>query len=159
MHRHGFVAVLTVLLVLAAAIVYETTVALRVVELGSLPGEGPPGAGAMGLVAALGLLAAALLSAALVAARRDPPALSALLALAAGAYLLASFYSFDPYYLPSLIRYSERDFIPSAIVFVLVGLSLTAGLVTLRRRRAGLALSVPLTLACALTAWWSGIGH
>lgn len=84
---------------------------------------------------------------------------SASLAPAAAAFLLAYFYTFDSYYLPSLIRYSERDFVPPVVVFVLVGLSLAAGLVTLRRRRAGLALSVPLILACALTAFLTGAGH
>jgi hypothetical protein len=148
-----------VLVALAAAIVYETLVALRVVELGSLPGEGPPGAELMGFVAAIGLLAAAVLSALLVATDRAVPALSALLAPAAGGFLLTRFYSFDPYYLPSLIRYSERDFVPPVVVFVLVGLSFAAGLVTLQRRRPGLALSVPSILASAVTAWWSGLGH
>lgn len=38
------VPVLVILLVLAAATVYEALVALRVIELGSLPGEGPRGA-------------------------------------------------------------------------------------------------------------------
>jgi hypothetical protein len=153
------VPVLAVLLVLAAATVYETLVALRVVELGSLPGEGPPGAELMGFVAAIGLLVAMLVSAMLAGVGTTAPALSALLAPAAGAYLLARFYSFDSYYLPSLIRYSERDFIPSAVVFVLVGVSLAAGIVTLRRRRVGLALSVPLILVCALAAFFSGVGH
>jgi hypothetical protein len=153
------VAVLASLTVLTAAIVYQLLVALGVVELGSLPGEGPPGAELMGFVAAIGLLAAAVLSALLIATEGATPASAALLAPAAGGFLLARFYSFDPYYLPSLIRYSERDFVPPVVVFVLVGLSLAAGLITLQRRRAGLALSVPSILACAVTAWWSGVGH
>jgi hypothetical protein len=159
MRRNSFLAVLAVLTVLAAAIVYETLVAVRVVELGSLPGEGPPGAGMMGLVAAIGLLAPMLVSAVLVGVGTTAPALSALLAPAAGAYLLARFYSFDPYYLPSQIRYSERDFVPPIVVFALAALCVGAGLMTLRKRRVGLALGVPLILVCALTAFFSGLGH
>src|SRR5687768_6763726 len=159
MQRKLSVPVLVVLLVFAGATVYEALVALRVIELGSLPGEGPPGGELVGFVAAIGLLAASLLSAVLAAMNRAAPALSALLAPAAGGFLLARFYSFDPYYLPSLIRYSERDFVPPVVVFVLVGLSLAVGLMTLQRRRTGLALSVPSILACALAAWFAAIGH
>ena len=137
---------------------YEILVALGVIELGSLPGEGPAGAGVVRALAAVGLLTAALLSAAL--ARADgAPALSALLAPAAGAFLVAHFYTYDPYYLPTLIRYAERDFVPPILVFALAAAALAAGLVTLRRRRIGLALSVPTILMCALAAFWAGIGH
>lgn len=152
-------SVLVVLIILLAAALYEAMVALRVVKLGSLPGEGPPGGELMGFAAAAGLLAAFLLSALLVGVGRAAPALSALLAPAAAAFLLAYFYTFDSYYLPTLIRHSERDFIPPIVVFALVALSLAAGLAALKWRRAGLALSVPLILACALTAFFTGVGH
>jgi hypothetical protein len=82
-----------------------------------------------------------------------------LLAPAAAAFLLAYFHTYDPYYLPTLIRYSERDFVPPALVYGLVGVAFAVGLVTLLRRRAGLVLSVPTILACALAAFWAGIGH
>jgi hypothetical protein len=156
MPRISVLLVVAILLVTAA---YEALVAFGVIQMGSLPGEGPPGSKLVGLAAAAGSLGAALVSAALIRAGRAAPAFSALLAPAAGVYLLARFYTFDSYYLPSLIRYSKRDFVPPVVVFVLVGLSLAAGLVTLRRRRAGLALSVPLILACALTAFLAGAGH
>lgn len=73
--------------------------------------------------------------------------------------MLARFYTFDAYYLPTLIRYSERDFVPPILVYALVVASLGAGLVALRRRRAGLALSVLSILLSALAAFWTGIGH
>jgi hypothetical protein len=159
MQKYGWIAVLALLVVLAVATTYEALVALRVVELGSLPGEGPPGAEAMGVLAAFGLLAAMLVSAVLVREGDGAPALAALLAPAAGAFLVARFYAFDPYYLPTLIRYAERDFVPPAVVFALAALALGAGVLTLLSRRVGLALSVPAILACALTAWFSGLGH
>jgi hypothetical protein len=151
-------ATLVVLAALLGVTAYELLVAVGVIDLGSLPGEGPPGAGIVGWLAAAGLVAAALLGV-LLARAQSAPALSAFLAPAAGAFLLAYFHTFDAYYLPTLIRYSERDFVPPALVFALAAASLAAGLVAFRRRRLGLALSVPTILACALAAGWSGIGH
>jgi hypothetical protein len=151
-------SILLVLAALLGATVYEALVALRVIDLGSLPGEGPPGAGFVGWVAATGLVTAALLCAVLGRSKRAP-ALSALLAPAAGAFLLAYFHAFDPYYLPSLIRYAERDFVPPALVYALAGATLAVGVVTLLRRRPGLVLSVPALLMCGLAAFWAVIGH
>jgi hypothetical protein len=150
--------VAAVLMSLLGATVYELLVALRVIELGSLPGEGPPGAGIAGWLAAVALLAAALLCAALAWAERGP-ALEAWLAPAAGAFLLAYFHTFDPYYLPTLARYSERDFVPPALVYALAAAAFAVGLVTFLRRRPGLVLSVPAILICGLAAGWSSIGH
>jgi hypothetical protein len=82
-----------------------------------------------------------------------------LLAPTAAAFLLAHFHTYDPYYLPSLIRYSERDFVPPALVDTLAAAAVATGIVTLMRRRLGLALSAPTILACGLAAWWSGFGH
>ena len=152
------VALVAVLGLLTTATVYEALVALRVINLGSLPGEGPPGAGFVGWVAAMGLVTAAFLCAVLARSERAP-ALAALLAPAAGAFLLAYFHAFDPYYLPSLIRYSERDFVPPALVYALAGATLAVGVVTLLRRRPGLVLSVPAILMCGLAAFWQGSGH
>jgi hypothetical protein len=152
---------LTILVVLAAlltATVYELLVAVRAIDLGSMPGEGPPGAGIVSWLAATGLVAAAFLCAVLARPERAP-ALSALLAPAAGAFLLAYFHAFDPYYLPTLIRYSERDFVPPALVYALAAAALAVGAVTLLRPRAGLALSVPTIVVCALAAFWARIGH
>ncbi len=147
-----------VLTAIFGATVYELLVALRVIELGSLPGDGPPGAGIAGWVAALALLGAAVLCVVL-ATTRNAPALAALLAPAAGAFLLAYFHTFDPYYLPPRIRYSERDFVPPELVYTLVAVAIAVGLLTLLRRRPGLVLSVPTILACGLAAGWASIGH
>lgn len=147
-----------VLTAIFGATVYELLVALRVIELGTLPGEGPPGASVAGWVAALALLGAAVLCVVL-AITRNAPALAALLAPAAGAFLLSYFHTFDPYYLPPRIRYSERDFVPPEFVYVLVAAAVAVGLLTLLRRRPGLVLSAPTILACGLAAGWASIGH
>jgi hypothetical protein len=147
-----------VLLVLAAATTYEALVAFEVVELGELPGEQAPGAWTVGFIAGLGLVAAALVAGWLAVVGDRAPQLAALLAPAAAAFMVAHQYTFDSYYLPTLVRYSERD-VPPALVFALAGIAVATGVVTLRRRRTGLAVSVPVILACALTAWFSGLGH
>jgi hypothetical protein len=155
MTRASIVALLAAFVVATA---YELLVAVEVVELGSWPGEGAPGAGIFGWLAALGLLGGALLCTAL-ATTRNAPALAALLAPAAGAFLLAFFHTFDPYYLPSLVRYSKRDFVPPELVYALVAAAVAAGVLTFLRGRVGLVLSVPAILCCGLVAFWSGIGH
>lgn len=147
-----------VLTTIFAATVYELLAALRVIELGSLPGDGAPAAGIVGRVAALALLGATVLCAVL-ATTRNAPALAALLAPSAGAFLLAYVHTFDPYYLPSRIRYSERDFVPPELEYALVATAVAVGLLTLLRRRAGLVLSAPTILACGLAAFWASIGH
>lgn len=137
---------------------YELAVALGVVDLGSLPGEGAPGEGVVAVVAVLALLAATFLAVTLVGAEWAPrPA--ALLAPLAAAFLVARFYTFDPYYLPTLRRMSEGGLIPAAVIFVLAGAGIVAGLVTLVRCRAGLALSAPVILASGLAAWLAPGGH
>ena len=151
-------AVLAVVIVLVAVTIYETAVALGAIGLGSLPGEGAPGSDIAGVAAAVGVLAAALLAAALAGVRRAPSP-AALLGPSAAAFLVAHFYTFDPYYLPSMIRVSERDFMPPAIVFSVAGLAIAAGFLARNRPSLGLALSAPLILACGLTAFFAGVGH
>lgn len=144
---------------LIAATVYEALVALQAIKLGSEPGAGPPGEAVAGLAAALGILGAVVVTAYLASVFPVRNVLPPLLAPAAAAYLVAYFYSFDPYYLPPLMRYADRDFVSSTFVFALAGLSLGAGLLAWVKPRLGLGLSAPLILLCGLTAWYSGVGH
>jgi hypothetical protein len=155
---HARLYALVLLAALVAATAYEILVAVEIVEPGSDPGEGAPGAGIVGWLAAISLLGAAILCAVL-ATMRNAPRLAALLAPASAAFLLAYFQTFDPYYLPSLIRYSERDFVPPALVYALGAAAVAVGVLTLLRRRAGLVLSVPTILVCGLAAVWASISH
>ena len=148
-----------VLALLTVATFYEALVAFEFIELGSLPGEGPRGHTLAGFAAALGILAGAALAAALATRSPEPRSLATLLAPMAAAYLVTYFYTFDPYYLPTLIRYADRDFVSPAFVFALAALSGGAGLLVVARPRLGLALSSPLILLCGVTALWSGVGH
>jgi len=151
--------VAAILVVLAAASVYEALVALRVIGLGSLPGEGPRGGEIVGVAAAVGFGAAVLAAGVLAGFRDNVTPLSALLAPATAAFLLVHFHSFDSYYSPNLNRYSNTSWISPIAVFVVAGLSIAAGLLTWKRRSVGLVVSGPLIFACGVTAWLVGVGH
>lgn len=143
------------LLVLATG--YEALVALGVIELGSLPGEGPPGEQTIALIAVLTMLVAAGL--ALVAAFGAGVPFLPVLPLAAAAFLVARFSTFDPYFAPALRRFSEDGMLPPELVFGVAALALGAAALTLVHRRAGAALSVAVILACALFAQVVVGGH
>lgn len=142
------------LAVLAAATLYESLVALGAVDLGPLPGQGPPGEG---FVLTVALFAMAVGVVVAVAAHRSPAV--ALLAPAAAAFLVARFYTFDPYYSPALRRMSDGGVVSPALVFLMVGLALCAALLTRVRSGAGVALTAPVVLGCALLAFVVGVGH
>jgi hypothetical protein len=149
--------VVATLVVLVLATGYEALVAFGVIGLGSLPGEGPPGELTIALIAVLTMLVAAGL--ALVAALGARVPFLYLLPPAAAAFLVARFYTFDPYYLPTLRRYSDDGMLPPQLVYAVVALAAVAALLTLVHRRAGAALSVPVILACALFAQVLVGGH
>ncbi len=72
--------------------------------MGDVPGEEPRGGAVVAVAGMIALLVAA--GAALVRSfdERGGVAVFALLAPAGAAYLIVRWYSFDPYYLPSLLR-------------------------------------------------------
>ena len=144
-----------VLVAIFGATVYELLVALRVIELGSLPGMVRPAPGSWA-GSPPSPCSVPPFSASYSRSRGTDRRLQPLLAPAAGAFLLAYFHTFDPYYLPPRIRYSERDFVPPELVYALVAAAVAVGLLTLLRRRAGLVLSAPTILACGLAA---GVGE
>jgi hypothetical protein len=72
---------------------------------------------------------------------------------------VARFYTFDPYYAPALRRMSDDGLIPDAWVYTLVGLALTAAILTRTRPRLGMSATVLVLLLSALTALAEGLGH
>ncbi len=147
-----------VVAVITAATVYEALVALGVIELGSLPGDGPPGAGIV-LAAALVAMLVGVALALGMGGFRGPASTAELLAPAAAAFLVARFFTFDPYYAPTLRRMSDSGLVSPPLVAVLVLAALAAAVLTHARPRAGLILTAPVVLACALTALLMAGGH
>jgi hypothetical protein len=149
-------APVAVLCVLAAATAYEALVALGVIGLGSEPGEGPQGEGTILLIAVGAMLVEAGLAVLAAAGLRLPYV--GLFAPAAAAVLVARFYTFDPYYLPTLRRMSDGGLLSPVLVYGLVAFALAAGFLA-HSRRGWVALSAPVILACAFFALIAAGGH
>ena len=145
--------------VIASAALYEALKALEVVGQGSEPGEGAPAGGAVGVVVGLALAIGAVVTVSLASTGERVPWVAALLAPAAGAFLIAHVYTPDPYYIPTIRRYVDAGPVPASAAFALAAGALGAGALTLLRRRTGLLLSAPLIVACGVAAWWSALGH
>ena len=146
-----------VVLALFAASAYEAAVALEWISMGSLPGQEAPGQAVVTIAAFAALLTG--IVATLVSRRilRRWPA--TLVPVAAAAYMVAQYYTFDSYYLPSRTRFSDTGSISSFWVF---GVAIAAVLVALAiRRRPSVApvLTPILMLICAGTVVAEGFGH
>ena len=145
------------MVVLLAAAAYEAAVALEWISMGSLPGQDAPGQAVVTIAAFLALLTG--IVATLVSRRilRRWPA--TLVPIAAAAYMVAQYYTFDSYYLPTRTRFSETGSISSAWVY---GVAIAAVLVALAiRRRPSVApvLTPILLLICGGTVVAQGFGH
>jgi hypothetical protein len=155
----GRTVVTAVLTAVAAATVYDVLVAVNVIKLGEVPGEGPPAGELVRLIVATAIAASAVFALIVAPRGNRVTALAAGLAPAAAVFMVAHFYTYDPYYLPSLVRQSEKDFVSPLVVYALGALCVGVGLVTLTRRAAGLVLTVPAVLLCGLVSAFSGAGH
>ena len=146
-----------VVVVLLAAAAYEAAVALEWISMGAQPGDDAPAQGVVTIAAFLALLTgivATLISRRIL--RRWP---ATLVPIAAAAYMVAQYYSFDSYYLPGLTRFSETGSISSFWVY---GVALAALIVALAiRRRPSVApvLTPILLLICGGTVVAQGFGH
>jgi hypothetical protein len=143
-----------VVAVLVGAACYEASVALRLLDVGPQPGQGPPSGGVV-LVLALAALVA---GAALVAAAPRHP-LAWLLAPAAAALVVARFFSFDPYYAPTLRRMSDGGAVSPAWVAFVAAAALAAGVALRTGRRSGAFLSAAVLVLSFATAVFEGAGH
>jgi hypothetical protein len=145
-----------VALIVAAA--YELALALGARSIGPLPGDGVEGEGAEELTMFIVMLVGAGL--ALVSASGRPSPLPvALYAPAAAAFLVARFYTYDPYYAPSLRRYSDDGNIAPAWIFLCAVGAAAVGVVACLSPRVGaLATAIALFLIAIMTIA-IGIGH
>jgi hypothetical protein len=134
-----------------------------VLGLGPQPGDAPAGAA---VIVPLALLALLLVGGLLLAAamggrawngwgRLTVPAAGA----AAAAFLVARFYSYDPYYAPYLRRMSEDGLVAGRWIAFLVAATLVSGLLVRRWPRVASAGTALGMWAIALTAAVAGLGH
>jgi uncharacterized protein YggT (Ycf19 family) len=140
---------------LVAATAYELAIALGAGGgVGRLPGQGPPGSGAVDLAALLAMLAGAVLA----PFRRSGLAVG-LAAVAAALYAIAFEYTFDPYYAPVRRRFADGG---AVAVGWMVALAVVAVLLAALRvrapRQAGIALALFLVVV-AVSVLFAGDGH
>jgi uncharacterized membrane protein YbaN (DUF454 family) len=140
--------------VLGAAAAFELALALGAGSLGSAPGEGVPGEDTVAAVALLGMLAGVFLASVLTESGT-----AAGLAPAAAAFVTARFFTYDPYYAPTLRRYSDGGAVPAWWIFTVIALALFVATVSLRARRVGAACTALTLLLCIVTAAFTGTGH
>jgi hypothetical protein len=133
-----------------AAAAYEVAVALRWIAMPLEPGADPTGQGVV-LVAVLAAIAATLV----VAWFRPRDGFFASIPLAAAAWLVAHYYAFDAYYLPSHRRFSDSGSVSPYWVY---GVALAGGAVALASRRTSVPAAV-YVVVCALTVVGMGVGH
>jgi len=88
-----------------------------------------------------------------------PSFLWALVAPLVGAFLLAHFYAFDTYGSPPYPRNSEAGDMPALAIYLGAAVALGTGIITWFRRRAGIALTVPVCLGCAVLVFFSNVFH
>ena len=140
-------------IVLATGAVYEALVALEAVPIGDVPGEGAPGSSVVFVASMLGFLVACVVSIRNgLRASKTRSSVWAVLPLAGATYLVARWYSFDPYFAPTLRRYSEGGVAGDWILVVAVAAVAAAILVRVLRYAGSLVVGLVL-LVEAPTVW------
>jgi uncharacterized membrane protein YbaN (DUF454 family) len=140
---------------LFAAAAYELAVALGAGSMGPEPGDGVAGAGVALWVALLAMLTGAVLAP--LAASRPWPA--ALFTPAAAAFLVAFFFTYDPYYAPMLRRYSEDGAASGRWIAVVAVIALGNGVLTWLQPRIGRFTTSGVLILVLLATVFAGDGH
>ena len=148
---------LAVLVVLLGAAAYEAAVALEWIPVGTEPGENARYEGLVMALASLALLAGVVIS--LVLAARDRRSvLAAMLPGAGTALMVAVYYTFDTYYLPTLTRYSESGAFAPTWVYGVALTCVPAWFFSLAKPRVGFVVGATVMILCFFTVTFVGIG-
>jgi hypothetical protein len=146
-----------VVLVLFAAAAYEAAIALEWISMGSLSGQEAPGQAEVTIAAFLALLTGIVATVVSRRILRRWPA--TLVPIAAAAYMVAHYYAFDSYYLPSLRRFSDGGAVPSIWLYGVVLAAVVAAFAIRRRPSTAPVLTPLVLLVCAVTVLVEGTGH
>ncbi|MPZ50253.1 MAG: hypothetical protein GEU75_13315 [Dehalococcoidia bacterium] len=137
---------------------YEVVYALGWLQVGDLPGQGPPGHATAVLAGLLAMIIGAVLCAALAFQSAKMP-LTEWLAPAGVAFVTARFFIFDPYYAPQLRRFSDGGVVSEGWLLALVITAAIAALVIRRYSSPGHALGSIVLVLAVFTAVLQGAGH
>jgi hypothetical protein len=161
-HVVGWIATGVLLAALAAGAAYEGALALGVTEVGPLPGEMPPGHPLVE-VAYLSLLLGGLLLMAASGFRVTADAFATpllpLVSVAAAAFAVARYYSYDAYVAPGLLRLSYVSGVSGWWIVLLALGAGAAALVAWRRPRGGLLVQGAFLWVVAATLFVIGPWH
>jgi hypothetical protein len=144
---------------LLAATAYEAAVALKWISMGSAPGEGAPGEDVIRWLGTVAIPVASFYSASLAVRSHPSVAADSIIPVAAAGLVAARFYSFDPYYLPTLRRFSDAGVVADALIYALLALALLVAVLIRVRRRLGLGAAAVLLVVCVGTLVFMGGGH
>ena len=144
-----------VVLVIVIASAYEAAVALQWLSVGQLPGEGARFEGVFMAAGALAMLAGFVVSLLLaVANRRATPGVA--LGAAAAALVAAHAHTFDTYYLPTMIRYTESGTPSASWVAWVVAAGVIASLLSFVQPRIGFVVTACVLPVCLFTFAFTG---
>ena len=90
---------------------------------------------------------------------REKPSIWALVAPLVGAYLVAYYFAFDIYGLPPYSRNSVGGDMPGWAIAVGAAAAVGTGVLTWFHRSLGIVLTVPVSWACYVLAFFSSVFH
>jgi hypothetical protein len=143
-----------VLAVLAVSTAYEVVDAANVLKPGSQSGYGPAGSTEFEIAAFVALIAGSIALG--VAGSRTR--LAPLVPLAAVAFVVARFYSFDPYYAPALRRMSDGGLVAPGLIYLLIVAAVIVAAL-MRKWPSAAPLGAALLVFSALLALVENAGH
>jgi hypothetical protein len=89
----------------------------------------------------------------------EPSRLWTLVAPLVGAFLVAHFCAFDVYGEPPYSRNADAGDMPGWAIFGGASVAVATGIITWFHRRAGIALTVAVSLGCAVLVFFSNVFH
>jgi hypothetical protein len=142
-----------VLAVLAVCTLHQVAVAAGWIALGPQSGDDATGTTAVVIAALAAMVAGAVALGARVRSRLAP-----LVPVAAVAFVLARFYTFDSYYAPALRRMSDRGLVAPGLIYALIVAAVVVAAL-MKKLPSTEPLGVALLVCSALLQLFEGAGH
>ena len=144
----------TLVIVICAGTIYEAAIAFGWIAIGVTPGGEARHQGIVLTATALAILAGVVVTIISAGRNRMLPALMP----SAAAFMVARFYTFDPYYAPTLRRAADAGLFSPVWVWTLAVVALFLAALALTHPRFAFA-GAPVLLLCLFTAYFVYLGH